>query len=280
MIRLADANDHAAIEKICRKNAWDGTNVLSAYQAKCRDISNIDWQYCDIWLGESDSNKKTAQYVLCRMGQSFYLVGQPHSKERWEELHRFLSMHAGSTPKTRSRLLAESTVLQKYESLYPAMPAGKSVFSPRMECTCMPEMLDENSVVPSESLWRIYDILAQVKPNLREQTSRDEYTARMLFLKRGGAQFLETREQEKTVAVGAVLLPEQSDYGLIINLCTLPEYRNRGYAKKIVSALCREAFLVGKTPVLDCAAPELEPYYRRLGFQTVSQWGTRTLYQE
>lgn len=45
----------------------------------------------------------------------------------------------------------------------------------------------------------------------------------------------------------------------------------------MVMRLCMEAYLQGKTPVLDCASSELEEYYSRLGFQTVSHWGKRLL---
>lgn len=73
MIRLATIEDQSALVRLCKKDAWDGTTILSAFQSKCADVYNADWQYCDIWMGTSDAQNKNAQYVLCRLGQTFLL---------------------------------------------------------------------------------------------------------------------------------------------------------------------------------------------------------------
>ena len=55
MIRLATIEDQSALVRLCKKDAWDGTTILSAFQSKCADVYNADWQYCDIWMGTSDA---------------------------------------------------------------------------------------------------------------------------------------------------------------------------------------------------------------------------------
>lgn len=117
-----------------------------------------------------------------------------------------------------------------------------------MISTRLPEAMEEDSVQESTSLFSIYDILASAKPEMLKQVSRDEYTARMLFSKRGGAKFFEIPGDDGApVCVGAILLPDDGDYGLIFNICTLPEHRGKGYARKMVTRLCMEAYLQGKT---------------------------------
>ena len=101
MIRLATIEDQSALVRLCKKDAWDGTTILSAFQSKCADVYNADWQYCDIWMGTSDAQNKNAQYVLCRLGQTFHIVGKPHSKQRWEELYSLSLIHI-SEPTRRS----------------------------------------------------------------------------------------------------------------------------------------------------------------------------------
>ena len=49
------------------------------------------------------------------------------------------------------------------------------------------------------------------------------------------------------------------------------------YAQKMVMRLCMEAYLQGRTPVLECGSLPLEDFYTRLGFQTVAYWGRRLL---
>ena len=58
MIRLATIEDQSALVRLCKKDAWDGTTILSAFQSKCADVYNADWQYCDIWMGTSDARTK------------------------------------------------------------------------------------------------------------------------------------------------------------------------------------------------------------------------------
>ena len=275
VIRLATKEDEQVVIRLCSKNAWDGTTILSAYQSKCEDVHNADWQYCDLWVGESGAQKKNAQYLLCRQGQNFHIVGKPHSKQRWQELHDFLSMQAAG-----SHLIADQTLLEEYELQFLSSFCQQTTgtLAPRMLSTHLPEEMEDSSVQESQSLWGIYDLLAAAKPEMLKKVSKDDYTARMRFSQRGGAKFFEILNDTQTpVCIGAILLPEQGDYGLIFNICTHPQYRGRGYARKMVMRLCMEAYLQGKTPVLDCASSELEEYYSRLGFQTVSHWGKRLL---
>ena len=274
MIRLATIEDKETFIKLCKKDSWGGTTILSAYQSRCADIHNADWQYCDLWIGESGAQKKNAQYLLCRLGQHFHLVGRPHSKQRWRELHDFLSMQAAG-----SCLIAGQKLLEEYAAQFPPLLIGQreEVFAPRMISTCLPGEIEEGFVQESQSLWGIYDLLAAVKPEMLKKASKDDYTARMRFSQRGGARFFEICDQGRPVCIGAILLPEDGDCGLIFNVCTHPEYRGRGYAQKMVMRLCMEAYLQGRTPVLECGSLPLEDFYTRLGFQTVAYWGRRLL---
>ena len=99
MIRLATQEDRTTIERLCAKEPWDGTEVMTAYLSRCADTAQVDWQYSDLWVGQSQTQKQNAQYLLCRIGQTYRIVGSPRSKERWEELHHFLQMQpAGKAP--------------------------------------------------------------------------------------------------------------------------------------------------------------------------------------
>ena len=92
MIRLATQEDRTTIERLCAKEPWDGTEVMTAHLSRCADTAQVDWQYSDLWVGQSQTQKQNAQYLLCRIGQTYRIVGSPRSKERWEELHHFLQM--------------------------------------------------------------------------------------------------------------------------------------------------------------------------------------------
>lgn len=149
-----------------------------------------------------------------------------------------------------------------------------------MLCRRIPNDITGSVVTECQSLWEIYDVLLSQKPELAQRVSRDEYTARMLFLKRGGALFFEVREQNRPVAVGGIQMPPGGEYGLIFNLCTRPDCAGRGYGTQLVDRLCLEAFWQGRTPALECCGTRLETYYQRLGFEGMDRWKSLPLHPQ
>ncbi len=271
MIRLATQEDRTTIERLCAKEPWDGTEVMTTYLSRCADTAQVDWQYSDLWVGQSQTQKQNAQYLLCRIGQTYRMVGSPRSKERWEELHHFLQMQPAG------KLAGSAKLIDGYDLRFGQLPAVSHPSGPRMICQRLPDDVSESLVCPCESLGKVYDLLAQADPCFAKRHCKDDYLARLLFLKRGGGQFFQLCVQDRTAAVGGILLPEGCDYGLILNLCTLPEFRGQGLGGQLVSRLCLEAFWQGKTPLLDCADQQLERFYQKLGFVNTSEWKSRQL---
>ena len=269
MIRLATQEDRTTIERLCAKEPWDGTEVMTAYLSRCADTAQVDWQYSDLWVGQSQTQKQNAQYLLCRIGQTYRIVGSPRSKERWEELHHFLQMQPAG------KLAGSAKLIDGYDLRFGQLPAVSHPSGPRMICQRLPDDVSESSVCSCEGLGEVYDLLAQADPSFAKRHTKDDYLARLLFLKRGGGQFFKLCLQGRAAAVGGILLPEGCDYGLILNLCTLPEFRGQGLGGQLVSRLCLEAFWQGKTPLLDCADQQLENFYQKLGFVTTSEWKSR-----
>ena len=272
MIRLIREGDREHILRFCKKDKWNGTMIWSAFLSKVLDVNNVDWRYCDIWLGTADSQKQNPQYLLCRTGQTFYLAGRPLSDSRWEELHRFLMMNQGT-------LKADCRLTTEYRKRFPLPPSHKNTChsGPRMICqhSLQGEMFQ---VMPCKSLWQFYDVLASEDQELAKHLSRDDFAARLMFQHRGGARSFEIRMDDRPVSVGTIVMPEDWEYSMIVNLCTLPEYRGRGYASQIVRRLCEESFADHKTPLLEGARESLEKYYRRLGFERTDYWQSMKLY--
>lgn len=263
MIRLASEKDRKTVTKLCQENIWDGTTALNAFDSKCRDRAGADREYCSIWLG----GEQGESYLICKTGQTCRLIGSPEEKDR-DELCGFLQMQGGKLSGS-SRLIWDCSRYMKK-----TLPETAAVCCPRMilrgECPAE----ESPQVQQSQSLWKIYEVLSDGGKNKRfiSHISQDEFTARLRFVQRGGAQFFEVRREENPVSVGTLLLPEHSDYALIINLCTKSKYRKKGYAAQIVRHMCRVAEQQGRTPILDCGSKSLEQYYRRFGFCTEDYW--------
>jgi predicted GNAT family acetyltransferase len=60
---------------------------------------------------------------------------------------------------------------------------------------------------------------------------------------------------------------------LIGGVCTLPGYRKKGYASRLVSALCQELLSEGKLICLTVDDPQALSIYQRLGFEIIGEWG-------
>lgn len=66
----------------------------------------------------------------------------------------------------------------------------------------------------------------------------------------------------------ASIVAENEKYALIGDVFTRPDARGRGLAAELCLACCRASLEKGKIPWLMCA-PEMLPYYTRLGFREV-----------
>lgn len=69
----------------------------------------------------------------------------------------------------------------------------------------------------------------------------------------------------RAVGMGRVISDGISD-GYIQDLVVLPEYRNKGVGKEIVTALVRKCMESGITWIAIVAEPDTEAFYRPLGF--------------
>lgn len=265
MIRLATREDQDAILALCARDPWNGTEVMTACLSLCADHRNVDWRYCDIWIGASESRLHAPQYLLCRIGGSYRMVGAPHSPARREELQQFLSLQLPG------KLIARSEDLEEFAACCP----GQELSAPAPQMLCCSRLgpcgEEDDRIQSCQSLWSLYEVLADADEAFRD-ISQDELTARLRFLQRGGAQFFELREQGRVVSVGGILMPEPSEYGLIVDLCTRRESRGKGYAARMVDRLCSEAFLQGKIPALLCGNRSLAAYYERMGFEQEGSW--------
>lgn len=262
MIRLANKDDRELVVSICSEDDCNGTPAISSFISHFSGKNPEGWDYYDIWLDGEEG------YVLCRQGRLFRLVGQPKTKEGWQELHDLIpTLPVGF-------MTAKAAVMEKYRELFgqdkpeepePATPQMTYNGSDKIEA-------DPDVTVQDPTTGEMYDIRASVDRGFAEYFTREECLRRVCSGSYGGTVGVEIRRAGKPVAEGSVDMPQGSRYALVCDIYTLPEHRGNGYATKIVKELCRLALEQGKIPVLECANPELEKFYNRLGF-TVSGLG-------
>ncbi len=85
------------------------------------------------------------------------------------------------------------------------------------------------------------------------------------------------REGNRIVS-SASTTAENSSSAMIIGVCTLKEYRNRGYATACITALCNELLEEGKSLCLFYDNADAGGIYQRIGFREIGMWCMKYLH--
>jgi len=70
----------------------------------------------------------------------------------------------------------------------------------------------------------------------------------------------------------AMTTVERKQAAMIVSVCTRKEYRGRGYAPALMTALCKELETEGKTALLFYNNPVAGRVYQALGFEDIGRW--------
>jgi predicted GNAT family acetyltransferase len=79
-------------------------------------------------------------------------------------------------------------------------------------------------------------------------------------------------KQDGRIVSHANSAAETSVSGMIGGILTLPEYRHRGLASKVISAVCQDLARRGKSACLFYDNPQAGAIFQRLGFQVTNKW--------
>lgn len=91
-------------------------------------------------------------------------------------------------------------------------------------------------------------------------------------MEKGTGRYLMMKEDGVLAAVAASSA-EYSAAAIVIGVATRKGYRRKGYATKLVTALCRELLNEGKKYIcLFYNNPEAGAIYKRIGFEDIGQW--------
>jgi predicted GNAT family acetyltransferase len=90
-------------------------------------------------------------------------------------------------------------------------------------------------------------------------------------LRKGCRRIFVARENGQTVSM-VMTTVERRCAAMIVSVCTLAEYRGRGYAPALMTALCGELESEGKTALLFYNNPVAGRIYASLGFEDIGRW--------
>ncbi len=115
---------------------------------------------------------------------------------------------------------------------------------------------------------RIIEMRRQI-PEFDIQASAREMLMDQMKAGVGRTYFIE--EKGKMVATASTTA-ENSLSAMVVGVCTLNGYRQKGYASLLMNALCRDILEEGKTLCLFYDNPKAGSIYHRLGFQDIGRW--------
>jgi predicted GNAT family acetyltransferase len=115
------------------------------------------------------------------------------------------------------------------------------------------------------------DGIVELRHNIPEFSMGINVDALRDELKIGCKRIFIAKDGGRTVAM-AMTTVERGRAAMIVSVCTLAEYRGRGYASSIMTALCRSLDAEGKTAILFYNNPAAGRIYSALGFEDIGRW--------
>lgn len=84
-------------------------------------------------------------------------------------------------------------------------------------------------------------------------------------------------EEDGQIVSSASTTAENSYAAMVVAVCTLQEYKRKGYATRCLTRLAQEVLQEGKVLCLFYDNPEAGKIYKRLGYVDIGKWAVRAL---
>ncbi|MFY4774164.1 GNAT family N-acetyltransferase [Metabacillus sp. RGM 3146] len=79
-------------------------------------------------------------------------------------------------------------------------------------------------------------------------------------------------EEDRRLVSSASTAAENTLSAMVVGVCTLEDYKQKGYATKCMQKLCTDVLSEGKELCLFYDNPKAESIYKRLGFENIGRW--------
>ena len=241
---------------------WDGSafpdGPADLFYARIRCLWECyrDTRLADFWVQRAQG--KTIAW-LCRMEDTVTVCGLPWAE--WEELEEFVSFlsprEVFCPPKMEpcaSMLAAQGVVLHRAKS-----------YGPFTAC-------QDVEVVKNPPAGRVYDLLYQCQSDTLILPDRDGFladNARRARLGMGRSWLLRADGLDFASAMTTAEAPGLAVLG---GVAVLPQYREKGLATALVTALTQELLQEGREVFLATSGDRLTRFYQARGFALCGRW--------
>lgn len=253
MIALITDENRLDFIKACLFDEIHGARICTLNECYWPDTSILL-----LWLQTDDKNSPTAAVSLF----SGCLTLSAAAGADIDELADFARAVGGFKSLEASAIVCKELKLGGEYAEFNVMRYAKGRFDGELGIVC------ENPPVRE-----IYDILCRADPPFGKTADFAGWYTHTSHLFRHGLGFAGLiLKDDNPVSTGGVYA--MGDNPAVIScVATLPDFRGRGYATKIIKYLANKILDTGKTPVLLCEDGRLAGYYARLGFSDEGRCG-------
>lgn len=210
-------------------------------------------------------------FLILRFHQFFILYSQ-YEDYNTEEAIAFLS------EQTPDCISGKTVLLERIAPAFPQWTLESTYMSRCNQAESGPEQLGDLVIRRLEKgdVPEAIDLLSDIEEFSRtyKKSEKEEHIRRME----------EEMAQGSKAAVGAFLngrmistastSAENSESAMVVGVATAKEFRGKGYASAVVSALCKDCFARGKSYIcLFYSNPVAGRIYNRIGFQELGEYG-------
>jgi len=258
MIRKATPQDLPAIEALC---ATDSSRLL--FIDGDIEQNGLETDYQETWIDRHD-DRITGIFLRYHTNFVFALKDTLDDIEGFEALIDDRIHMISSTQKDIDKLPQSVKALFEFRTLY--------------FCECKTLNPDRSGIIPEEAGAKdaqgIVELLSMITEFVSSQghSTQQERTETMKRrFEEGKIRSFVIKEDGKIVA-HASTSAESKTGAMVVAVATHPDYRKKGYAKAVVSALTDTVLKQGKTPCLFYDNPEAGKIYHDLGYVTFDLW--------
>ena len=165
----------------------------------------------------------------------------------------------------------KASVVERFESMGIKLGPKKSTYFAELKDNHSLLKDTDLSAVKKAAISNIDDIL-HVRGQISEFSQPPDAREKLLkVLESNSGRTFYIEEDRKMVSIASTTA-ENSISAMIVGVATLEQYRGRGYASLLVSAIAVELLSEGKALCLFYDNPAAGKIYKRLGFKDIGMW--------
>lgn len=258
MIHKAQLQDLPAIQALC---ATDSSRLLFIDGDILQNGLETDYQ--ETWIEEEQGLIKG---IFLRYHANFVF----YFKEPLQDLQGFEALFTDK--------IKMISATQKDVDAMPESIRSRFTFRTTYFCECPELKVSALSVVPIQAQAQDAAGIVELLSNITEFTASYAHTPKEERVKNMTERYQQgkvhgyiVKENGKVVAHASTGVETASGV-MVVAVATDPKYRNKGYARAVVTALTQDALDKGQKPCLFYDNPDAGKIYHDLGYVTFDRW--------